>query len=92
MKEKARAIATEKPKAKKVFTMYGTYYNVVTYEYRGRRYDVEYPVCMNSCCTSPRIQHKEAQERIDKELAQANKISNEKPFDLDEVFRSMGWD
>ena len=39
----------QRAKAKKVFTIYGTYSNLVTYEYRGVRYEVE----QNSGTQSP---------------------------------------
>ena len=56
----------EKPK--KVFTMYGKYSNVVTYQYRGSQYDVEYSNCFTYCCTPAYIQHRDAQAKIDKAI------------------------
>ncbi len=78
-------------KAKKVFTMYGKYSDTVTYEYRGKHYDVEYAKGSSYCVTSPKIQHQDAQERIGKELdAPKQKVGD--PFDLDEIWNLMGWD
>ena len=56
-------------KAKKVHTIYGKYANEVEYEYRGKHYFVEYANDWTYCVTPPRIQHEDAQERIDKEIA-----------------------
>lgn len=78
--------------AKKVFTMYGKYSNIVTYEYRGMKYDVEYAKDFSYCCTSPSIQHQNAQERIDRELDATKVKSKGKPFDFDEIWNMMGWD
>lgn len=78
-------------KAKKVFTIYGKYSNVVTYEYRGKLYDVEYPVCASYCYTSPSLQHSDAQKRIDAELDNSRN-SNAISFDAEAVFKLMGWD
>ena len=80
-----------KPKAKKVFTTYGTYSNLVTYEYRGVRYEVEYPVCFNYCCTPPNVQHADAQRRIDAELDNPRNL-DATSFDAEAVFKLMGWD
>lgn len=76
--------------AKKIFTMYGKYSNTVTYEYRGMKYDVEYAKDNSYCVTSPKIQHQDAQDRIDKEL-DAPKTEGH-PFDADEIWRLMDWD
>lgn len=76
--------------AKKVFTMYGKYSNTVIYEYRGIKYDVEYAKDLSYCVTSPKVQHQDAQERIDREL-DAPKTKG-KPVDLDEIWNMMGWD
>ena len=76
--------------AKKVFAMYGKYSNTVTYEYRGKHYDVEYSKNHSYCVTSPKIQHQDAQERIDRELDMQK--TNGKPVDLDEIWSLMGWD
>lgn len=77
-------------KAKKVFTMYGKYSDTVTYEYRGKHYDVEYAKDHSYCVTSPKIQHQDAQERIDRELDTPK--TNGKPVDLNEIWSLMGWD
>ena len=58
-------------KAKKVFTMYGKYSDIVTYEYRGLQYNVEYAKGFTYCVTPAYIQHRDAQEKIDKAIEQA---------------------
>lgn len=76
--------------AKKVFTMYGKYSNTVTYEYRGKKYDVEYAKDFSYCVTSPKVQHQDAQEKIDRELDTPK--TKGKPVDLDEIWNMLGWD
>lgn len=50
---------------------YGTF---VEYEYRGKKYEVEYSNCWNyGNGGNPAAQHREAQERIDREIEEANK-------------------
>ena len=80
----------KREKAKKVFTIYGTYSNVVTYEYRGKYYDVEYPTCNSYCCTSPKVQHDDAQKSIDAELDNPS-ISSEDiaSGDVDDAIKSF---
>ena len=56
----------EKPK--KLFTMRDKYSSTVTYEYRGCTYEVTYSNCWTYCTTPAWIQHKDAQEKIDKAL------------------------
>ena len=56
-------------KAKKINTFYGQNYNTVEYEYRGHTYEVIYPNNWTLCVSSPRIQHEDAQRKIDKEIA-----------------------
>lgn len=55
-------------KAKKLSTIYGKHSNIVTYEYRGMQYDVEYANDWTYCITSPKVQHEDAQARIDETL------------------------
>ena len=55
-------------KAKKIETYYGKYSNIVIYEYRGCRYEVEYANDFSYCCSPAWIQHKDAQEKIDKAI------------------------
>lgn len=80
------------PKAKKVFTSYGKYSNTVTYEYRGKRYDVEYSNDWTYCITPPKVQHENAQRRIDEEIERDGKQQTGKPVDLDEIWAANGWD
>lgn len=50
------------------FVMRGKYSDIVEYEYRGEKYEVEYAKGFTYCCTAPSIQHKNAQAAIDEEL------------------------
>lgn len=81
-------------KAKKLFTTYGKYSNVVTYEYRGRQYDVEYARDWTFLTTAPKIQHEDAQRKIDKQIEMEEKQKNQKPNppDLDAIWEMLGWD
>ena len=53
-------------KAKKLFTTYGKYYNDVTYEYKGYKYDVTYGNGWNTFVTPAHLQHQYEQEKIDR--------------------------
>lgn len=55
------------------FKVYGKYQTFVEYEYRGRKYEVEYPNCSTYWCTSPKVQHEDAQAKIDEELDKPEK-------------------
>ena len=80
-------------KAKKVLTIYGKHATVIEYEYRGKRYDVEYANNWTYCTTPARIQHEDAQAKIDREIeAEANRKQDDKAFDLDEIWEMLGWD
>jgi hypothetical protein len=80
-------------KAKKVLTMYGKHANVVEYEYRGRTYYVEYANNWTYCTTPAHIQHRDNQERIDREIeAEANRKPGGKEVDLDEIWEMLDWD
>ena len=79
-------------KSKKLFTTYGKHSDIVTYEYRGKQYDVEYAKDWTFCTTPARIQHQDAQRRIDKEIELENRPHDQKPIDLDEIFEILGWD
>ena len=80
-------------KAKKLFTMYGKHSNTVTYEYRGKQYDVEYANDYTYCVTPAKVQHKDAQERIDKIIEQESKSELQaEEFNIDDVFEVLGWD
>lgn len=78
---------------KKLFTMYGKHSNVVTYEYRGKQYDVEYANDYTYCVTPAHIQHKNAQAKIDKIIEQESKPKQPiEEFDINAVFTLLGWD
>ncbi len=79
-------------KAKKLFTMYGKHSNTVTYEYRGKQYDVEYANDYTYCVTPAKVQHKDAQERIDRIIEQESNEQGKEAFNADEVFAILGWD
>lgn len=81
-------------KATKLFTTYGKYANSVTYEYRGHQYDVEYANDWTYCVTPARIQHENAQQKIDKQIEQELKMQEEEqqPIDLDEIWKLLDWD
>lgn len=79
-------------KAKKLFTMYGKHSNVVTYEYRGMQYDVEYATDWNYCVTPANVQHQDAQARIDKMIERENKHQVGNEFNANEIFAMLGWD
>lgn len=51
------------------FKTYNRQYSTfVEYEYRGHKYEVEYPNDMSYYVTSPKVQHELAQARIDEEI------------------------
>jgi len=80
-------------KAKKLFTMYGKHSNTVTYEYRGKQYDVEYANDYTYCVTPAKVQHKDAQERIDRIIEQESKPEPQvEEFNIDNVYEILGWD
>lgn len=79
--------------AKKLFTMYGKHSNTVTYEYRGKQYDVEYAKDYTYCVTPAKVQHKDAQARIDKIIEQESKQEPQaEEFNIDDVYEILGWD
>lgn len=65
-------------KAKKIQTIYGKYSTIITYEYRGKTYDVEYARDWTYCTSPARIQHQDAQARIDREIELASRP--QKPY------------
>ena len=66
-------------KAKKTgVVMRYKYCSFVEYEYRGRKYEVEFANCSTYCVTSPKVQHEDAQARIDKELDTPKEAATEK--------------
>lgn len=69
-------------KAKKLYTDYGRYSNIVTYEYRGRKYEVEYANDWTYCCSTPKIQHEIAQARIDELIERENKPRNGESYEV----------
>jgi len=82
-------------KAKKLFTTYGKYSNIVTYEYRGRQYDVEYANDWTyGNGRNPKAQHEIEQEKIDKEIEWESKHKNDEPNppDWDAIWKMLGWD
>lgn len=59
------------------FVIYGKYQNIVEYEYRGEKYEVEYANGSNYWVTSPRVQHQNAQAEIDERLDRPKRESRE---------------
>ena len=57
-----------KHKAKAIEKYYGKYFTEIVYEYRGNKYEVEYANGQGICVTPAWIQHRDAQEEIDKFL------------------------
>ena len=78
-------------KAKKLYSIYGKYSDIVVYEYRGREYEVEYAKDNSYCCSSPWVQHRNEQSKIDEVLDNPKPNSGES-FDFDEVWKMLGWD
>ena len=76
------------------FKIYGKYSNIVEYEYRGRKYEVEYPNDMSYYITKPSTQHRIEQEKIDDAI---EREKNKKPSEpgesaevgLDYFFKSL---
>lgn len=81
-------------KAKKVFTIYGKYSDTVTYEYRGKTYDVEYAKDWTyGNGGNPARQHREAQARIDAEIEAENKPKKPHRYeDTAEYGFNLFWD
>ena len=75
--------------AKKLFTTYGKHSTIITYEYRGERYDVEYARDWSYCVPSARVQHKDAQARIDALIEERNKPQTGNGTDWDEVWKLL---
>ena len=72
--------------------MYCKHFNTVTYEYRGKQYDVEYANDYTCCVTPAYVQHRDAQAKIDKMLNQTSNEIEKETFNADEVFAILGWD
>ena len=80
-------------KAKKTgVVLYGKYSDVVEYEYRGHKYDVEYPKGFTYCCTSPKIQHENAQAKIDNDIMQEKEQTTVKYEDTAQYGFDMFWE
>lgn len=80
-------------KAKKIASFRDTYSTTVEYEYRGHKYDVTYANSIHYCVTPAHIQHRDAQEKIDKMLDTPKSEMDNSTFDeqLDEVWEMLGW-
>lgn len=50
------------------FVIRNKYSNEVEYEYKGRKYFVEYATGFNYCCVSPKLQHENKQAEIDRRI------------------------
>lgn len=82
-------------KAKKLETYRDKYFTTVVYEYRGCKYEVTYANGWQVCCTPAWVQHRDAQEEIDKMLDNPSPIvrRENKPIaeQMDEIWELMGW-
>lgn len=81
-------------RAKKVATFRDKYFTSIEYEYRGHKYDVTYANDMSCCCTPAHIQHRDAQERIDKEIDLISKktLSIDWKNEIDDIWKMNEWD
>lgn len=77
----------EKSKSRKIATYKDFYFTTIEYEYRGHRYDVTYSNSWTACTTPARIQHQDAQERIDKMIERKENANTTEPIDWDDIFR-----
>ena len=77
----------------KVQTFYGQHFNRVEFEYRGRKYEVEYPNSHRVICPAAWVQHQSAQERIDKEIEEEKieKLRPANPVDFNKIWAVLGW-
>ena len=85
---------TDMAKAKKMETYRDKYFTTIIYENRGMRYEVTYSNGWQVCCTPAWVQHKDAQEEIDKMLDNpAKEISGSscKNPSMDEIYEMLGW-
>lgn len=65
------------------FVMHDKHMDIVEYEYRGIKYEVRYAKDWSMSLTSPSIQHKDAQARIDKMLDQKTETQ---AINMDEIW------
>lgn len=78
-------------KPKKVEAFHDKYFTTVVYEYRGCRYEVTYANGWQVCCTPARIQHRDAQAKIDEMLDNPKPVKKDESINLDEIWEMMGW-
>lgn len=81
-------------KAKKIETYRDKYFSTVVYEYRGRRYEVEYANAWTCCVTPAWVQHRDKQAEIDNILdnpVAASSGGESFTEQLDQVWGIMGW-
>lgn len=77
-------------KAKYLFTLGNNYYNEKTFEYRGHTYTVEYSSGYTTFTKKPAyIQHREAQENIDRLIANGNLENEIKKAGFDDSFLNL---
>lgn len=68
------------------------YCTIIEYEYRCKRYDVEYANDWTYCAPSVKAQHENAQARIDKEIEEETKPKKETRYeDTAEYGFEMFW-
>lgn len=74
------------------FKTYNRQYSTfVEYEYRGHKYEVEYPNDMSYCVTSPKVQHELAQATIDKMIEHENQEREVKYEDTGDYGFELFW-
>lgn len=64
-----------KEKATKIRTYYGQFFDIVVYSYRGREYEVTFANGTNCCVTPAYIQHRDEQEKIDKQIEEEERLA-----------------
>ena len=65
------------------FKIHEKYVDIVEFEYRGQKYEVIYPKTNSMSITPVRIQHQDAQARIDRMLDQKTEAQQ---IDMDEIW------
>ena len=69
------------------------YSTFVEYEYRGRKYEVEYSNCFNYYCTPAWVQHRNSQAEIDREIEEESRPK--KPYRYEDTAQygfDLFWD
>ena len=82
-------------KAKRVEAFRDKYFTTVVYEYRGCQYEVTYANGWQVCCTPARIQHRDAQAKIDEMLDNPKPVAEYEcksmEEQMDEIWEMLEW-